>query len=200
MFVLGHTRDVDSWRLLHCLVPVFSCYNPPCRLQNAWSNFMEGSSTPEANEAAISAAVASILGVKGLRFRPHGSSQKAHVVLRRVVEEDDSSDDGRVTRVVRFSLFAHKRIEVKPGKEILLTVATQDGSFKDTAVVFEGDLPGDESDSVEEDITPAVKEEEEEMYYPPLGHAIPPKMRRAWTKRIEEVISVARKLYFSTSF
>ena len=161
---------------------------------------MEGSSTPEANEIPISAAVASILGVKGLRFRPHGSSQKAHVVLRRVVEEDDSSDDGRVTRVVRFSLFAHKRIEVKPGKEILLTVATQDGLFKDTAVVFEGDLSGDESDSVEEDITQAVKEEEEETYYPPLGHAIPPKMRRAWTKRIEEVISVARELYFLTSF
>ncbi|EDR10889.1 uncharacterized protein LACBIDRAFT_293378 [Laccaria bicolor S238N-H82] len=152
---------------------------------------MEGSSTPEANGASISAAIASILGVKGLRFRPHGSSQKAHVVLRRVVEEDDSSDDGSVTRVVRFSLFAHKRIEVKPGKEILLTVATQDGSFKDTAVVFEGDLPGDESDSIEEEVTPAVKEEEEETYYPPLGHAIPPKMRRAWTKRIEEVISVA---------
>lgn len=135
--------------------------------------------------------VASILGIKGpLRFRPHGSSQKAHVVLRRVVISDDSSDDGEVNRIVRFSLFAQKRIEVKPGKEILLTVASPDGRFKDQAIIFEGDLPGPDEASDEENDT-QVAEEEEDVYIPPVG--LPPKMRRAWTKKVEEVSPVVRE-------
>ncbi|KAI0047039.1 hypothetical protein FA95DRAFT_1454733, partial [Auriscalpium vulgare] len=58
---------------------------------------------------------ASVLGIKGhLRFRPHGSSQKAHVVLRRVELNDDSDDEEAQHPIVYFSLFARKRIEVKP--------------------------------------------------------------------------------------
>ncbi|EGN96271.1 hypothetical protein SERLA73DRAFT_185930, partial [Serpula lacrymans var. lacrymans S7.3] len=59
--------------------------------------------------------VSSILGIKGsLRFRRHGSSQKAHVVLRRVEISEDSSDDENRKPTVYYSLFAQKRIEVKP--------------------------------------------------------------------------------------
>ncbi|KII89310.1 hypothetical protein PLICRDRAFT_79588, partial [Plicaturopsis crispa FD-325 SS-3] len=59
--------------------------------------------------------LASILGLKGaLRLRPHGSSQKAHVVLRRVEAPEGSDDEEDDKPAVYFSLFAQKRIEVKP--------------------------------------------------------------------------------------
>ncbi|KAI6123217.1 hypothetical protein EDD16DRAFT_1439472, partial [Pisolithus croceorrhizus] len=69
----------------------------------------------ESSTPTIPPTVASILGVKGaLRFRRHGASQKAHVVLRRVdVSEDTNIADGKPS-VAYFSLFAQKRIEVKP--------------------------------------------------------------------------------------
>ncbi|KAJ8589864.1 hypothetical protein M405DRAFT_704408, partial [Rhizopogon salebrosus TDB-379] len=62
-----------------------------------------------------SPTVSSVLGVKGsLRFRRHGASQKAHVVLRRVELQEDSVNDSGKSPVAYFSLFAQKRIEVKP--------------------------------------------------------------------------------------
>ncbi|KAF8126564.1 hypothetical protein EV363DRAFT_1174196, partial [Boletus edulis] len=72
-------------------------------------------STSESSSQLISPSVTSVLGVKGaLRFRRHGASQKAHVVLRRVeIAEDSSYTPGRGP-VAYFSLFAQKRIEVKP--------------------------------------------------------------------------------------
>ncbi|KAF8894760.1 hypothetical protein BD779DRAFT_1502773 [Infundibulicybe gibba] len=130
--------------------------------------------------------VTSMLGVKGpLRFRPHGSSQKPHIILRRVVISDESSDSGEVDNVVRFSFFAQKRIEVKPGKEILLTVASEDGRFKDQPIIFVGDPLASDATSDEEVETQVA--EEEDAYIPPIAQAIPPKMRRAWTKKVEEV-------------
>lgn len=134
--------------------------------------------------------VASILGIKGsLRFRPHGSSQKAHVVLRRVEIADDSSDDEGKS-VVYFSLFAQKRIEVKPGKEILLALPPSAGRFQDQAVIFEGDMRGAEnaSDEEEDALTPAA---EEEPVILPSRDILPPKknMRRTWSKRIPEQVS-----------
>jgi hypothetical protein len=129
--------------------------------------------------------VASILGVKGpLRFRPHGSSQKAHIILRRVELSDDSDEEGNTKSIVYFSLFAQKRIEVKPGKEILLTLS--DGKFKDQAVIFEGDLPGEEVGSDGEDDEEMT---EEEPVILPSRDILPPKMRRTWTKRVSEQVS-----------
>jgi len=124
---------------------------------------------------------ASILGIKGpLRFRAHGSSQKAHVVLRRVDPESDSEGEGEIKGVVQFSLFAYKRIEVKPGKEILLTVA--DGPFKDRAIIFEGDeLEGSSLSDVEEETQVA---EDDETLVPP-EQSLPLKMRKPWAKRHE---------------
>src|SRR5882762_10822908 len=116
-----------------------------------------GDGDSDSDGSSAMPTVTSILGVRGpLRFRPHGSSQKAHMILRRVEFSDDSDDDENAKRIVRFSLFAHKRIEVKPGKEILLTLA--DGKYKDQTLIFEGDLPSDETSSDgEDDSTTVVK-------------------------------------------
>lgn len=147
--------------------------------------------TTESSAQLQTPTVASVLGVKGpLRFRRHGASQKAHVVLRRVeISADASYPPGRGP-VAYFSLFAQKRIEVKPGKEILLSVASEDGSFTDQAVIFEGDLSlladsnSDEEDEVEKQIA-----HDDTFSDPPVPHAhvIPPKMRRTWTKQHEQV-------------
>jgi hypothetical protein len=156
-----------------------------------------GSSDGDANSP--SPTVASILGIKGsLRLRLHGSSQKAHVVLRRVELEDDSSDDGESKPVVYFSLFAQKRIEVKPGKEILVALGSADGRFKDRAVMFEGDLRGtDDSSDDEGTVDKPAKKDPRNV---PVGHAMPPKMRRTWTKQLgdESVVTCRSHLYLST--
>ncbi|TFY77405.1 hypothetical protein EWM64_g6605 [Hericium alpestre] len=134
----------------------------------------------DAGALSMAPTVASVLGIKGhLRFRAHGSSQKAHVVLRRV-ELDDSEDEGEGKPAFYFSLFAQKRIEVKPGKEILLTVA--DGPFKDQAIMFEGDIPGVASGSDEEETQVA----EDEENFAAQEQSMPPKMRKPWVKRTEE--------------
>lgn len=151
---------------------------------------MEGGGASNGDSLSVFASIASVLGVQGpLRFRPHGASQKAHVVLRRVIVSDDSSDNGSGRHVVRFSLYAQKRIEVKPGKEILLTVA--EGVFKDQAIVLEAELtdPGDVADG-----KPAVEvaEEDEAPVLPPV---VPPKMRRAWTRRGEEPNVIIREFF-----
>ncbi|KAF9501141.1 hypothetical protein BDN71DRAFT_1439399 [Pleurotus eryngii] len=119
--------------------------------------------------------LASILGVKGpLRFRPHGSSQKPHVVLRRVQIPDDASEHGESNTIVYFSLFASKRIEVKPGKEILLSV---DGGIENHPILLEGDLVTREEEK-------AVENLEDDLPQP--TEVIPPKMRRGWKVRSDE--------------
>jgi len=140
-------------------------------------------SASDSSGPVSSPTVSSVLGVKGsLRFRRHGASQKAHVVLRRVELPPESVNDTGKGPVAYFSLFAQKRIEVKPGKEILLAVASDDGSFTDQAVIFEGDLLGsDESTQAEEENHPTNVEH---VINVPL---VPPKMRRTWNKAHEQV-------------
>ncbi|KAI0345067.1 hypothetical protein BDW22DRAFT_1370783 [Trametopsis cervina] len=123
--------------------------------------------------------VASILGVKGqLRFHPHGSTQKAHVVLRQVEISTEESDDEADSTTIYFSLFAQKRIEVKPGKEILLAVATPDGRYLDTPVIFAARSTGDDAD-LDDDVSKSAQVESAT----PLPHTLPPKMRKTWSKR-----------------
>ena len=142
---------------------------------------MTDSSSIDNDMVSLAPTAASILGIKGpLRFRPHGSSQKAHVVLRRVDPESDSEGEGETKGVVQFSLFAYKRIEVKPGKEILLTVA--DGPFKDRAIIFEGDELGASSLSDVEEETQVA--EDDDVPVPP-EQSLPLKMRKPWAKRLE---------------
>ncbi|KAF7359195.1 WD40 repeat-like protein [Mycena sanguinolenta] len=159
----------------------------------------DGSSITD-TESMTGVSVASILGIKGgLRIRRHTINQKAHVVLRRAEPSDDSSDDGQENDIVVFRLFAVKPINVKPGKELLLTIASEDDRFKGQGqnVVFEGTLRGAEEDSDHEGTTqveeePQVIEEEEEEIIP--ESVMPPKMRRQWTKRVEEVRPVVFKI------
>ncbi|KAJ7243435.1 hypothetical protein B0H12DRAFT_1131088 [Mycena haematopus] len=148
------------------------------------------------NSESPGASVASILGIKGgLRIRPHTIHQKAHAVLRRVELSEESSDDGRENNIVVFKLFAAKPINLKPGKELLLTVASVDGRFKDQNVIFEGNFGGFDEDSegtTQAEEEPQVIEEEEEEIIPEA--VMPPKMRRQWTKRVEEVSQVVYKV------
>ena len=142
---------------------------------------MTDSSSIDNELVSLAPTAASVLGIKGpLRFRPHGSSQKAHVILRRVDPESDSEGEGETKGAVQFSLFAYKRIEVKPGKEILLTVA--DGPFKDRAIIFEGHESEASSLSDVEEETQV--EEEEDILVPP-EQSLPLKMRKPWAKRLE---------------
>lgn len=148
---------------------------------------MDDTTSIDGESSSLVTSITSILGIKSqtLRFRPHKSTQKPHVILRRV---QVSSSDGCS---VYFSLFAQKRIEVKPGKEILLAIASPDERFKDQAMVLEGDIEAPESENDEEDpgVCPRChgrKEREESA--PPLQVSMPPKMRRAWNRNLEDTV------------
>ena len=120
--------------------------------------------------------VSSVLGIKGqLRFHPHGSTQKAHVVLRQVELSDDSDDEGD-SSMVYFSLFAQKRIEVKPGKEILLAVAAPDGQFLEAPVIFAGKVTGEDDTTQPASVLPARIEPSSK----PRQTVLPPKLRKPW--------------------
>lgn len=120
--------------------------------------------------------VASVLGIKGqLRFHPHGSTQKAHVVLRQVELSEESDEEGD-SSMVYFSLFAQKRIEVKPGKEILLAVATPDGKFLETPVVFAAKVSGD--DELTQTASPPPPRID--TVHKARPSIIPPKLRKPW--------------------
>lgn len=118
--------------------------------------------------------ISSVLGVKNsLRFRAHQSTLKAHAILRRVENSDNSDDEEEPSSYVLYKLVAQKRFTITPGKEILLTV--EDDRFKDRAVLFSG-IPLAPEDSPEEitEIPPLPKK------------SLPPKMRRAWTKKTDD--------------
>ena len=128
--------------------------------------------------------MASVLGITGaLRFRPHGSTQKAHVILRQVDAPEDV-DDKTDHSMAYFSLFAQKRIEVKPGKEILLAVAAPDGRIIDSPVILaakvaNGTAPSEGLNLSLEDRMSIVASTRETL--------VPPRMRKTWSKRFEVV-------------
>lgn len=137
------------------------------------------------------ALVGKLLGIQAssLRFRHHELKQKPHLILRRVEDDsDDSSDDGELKhshRIVRFSLFAMKRIDVKPGKELLLCVATENEAFKDSPLVLEaegGDVGADKGPGA---VSNEVVQQKEVVTTPVAEQVVPPKMRRTWTKKTE---------------
>lgn len=121
---------------------------------------------------------ASLLGLKGhVIIRPHGSQQKPHVILRPLELDDESMTEGETSKdpsMLYFSLFAAKRIECKPGKEIL--VALEDSPFGDRPIVFGGEMLDAEADSDDDDaVEDAVKESTLA-----LEAVMPPKMRKKW--------------------
>ncbi|KAH6919100.1 hypothetical protein BKA70DRAFT_41669 [Coprinopsis sp. MPI-PUGE-AT-0042] len=123
-----------------------------------------------ASDGVLTAAVATLLGFGGqLRFAAHGSTQKAHIIMRRVANDDEEGNTG----VIRFSFFAQKRIEVKQGKEILLAIETDNQKFKDVPLVFEGDEALEPPLDAAEPSCPGL-----------LPFAVPPKLRKGpWAKR-----------------
>jgi hypothetical protein len=166
----------------------------------------------EASDSSTEPTVASILGLSGpIRFRLHGSNQKPHLILRRVVVPDDSDDEATYSRkptTAYYSLFAQKRIEVKPGKEILLAI---EGQFNDKPVLIGGKLPGSETEpsftsvptratdtrqgglqandklkgkKLEGEVTSraSVLVEDEQKAQHGVTLTVPPKMRKAWMR------------------
>ncbi|KAJ7184411.1 hypothetical protein C8R46DRAFT_459884 [Mycena filopes] len=141
----------------------------------------------------LDTSLSSLLGINGpLRVRPHNDTtiQKAHAILRRVESSADPSED---SSVVLFRVFAHKNISLKPGKEVLLTIAV-DGQFKNQVVMLEGSLKGTDEDSDHDGTTqveeePQVIEEEEKIVQP--EPVVPPKMRRQWIRKPKEVSPAA---------
>ena len=140
--------------------------------------------------------VASVLGLSGpIRFRLHGSTQKAHLLLKQFEEKRPLDGTSGTHGVAYYSLFAQKRIEVKPGKEILLAL---EGKFGDRPILICGDI----SSSVHESMrappstttigTVAKKVETAKHSRTaspmPVREAtpnLPPKLRKAWMKSIQ---------------
>ena len=81
------------------------------------------------------------LGVVGpLRVRSYGNVKHAHVVLRKVDEVEYEDNSGRKRKRGVFSLFAHKIINVKAGKELFLYLHPVNGELQERSVALEGDL------------------------------------------------------------
>lgn len=146
---------------------------------------MDDSSVTDVDRNIPNALFTSVLGLKGpLRIAPHGSEHKPHIILKRIDPPSNLESNGDSSRVARFSFFAHKRFEVKPGKEIMFAVASADGSegpFKEIALVLEADLDDTLDTTKEEESNHcSVKKVDANEFGNVLG--LPPKMRKSYTK------------------
>ncbi|TDL28288.1 hypothetical protein BD410DRAFT_834412 [Rickenella mellea] len=129
--------------------------------------------------------LSSTLGVKGsLRVRAYGNVKHAHLVLRKVDEEEYVDENGRKRTKAVFSIFAQKLINVKAGKELYLYLQPANGELHDVPVAIEGDLLGDEDEVVAPE--PTVVHEEKKPDPPASSEqAMPPKMRKLWARKSE---------------
>ena len=159
---------------------------------------MDDSSTVDVDRDIPNALFTSVLGLKGpLRIAPHGSEHKPHIILKRVGPPSNLESNGEASRVARFSFFAHKRFEVKPGKEIMFAVASADGSegpFKEIALVLEADLDATlDTTSEEKDDHSSVKKVDTAG----LGNVqgLPPKMRKSYTKEKTYASYISSKIF-----
>ena len=119
------------------------------------------------------------LGVKGrLRVRPYGNVKHAHVVLRKVKEEEYVDEQGKKQKRAIFSLFAHKLINVKPGKELFLYVHPAGKELQERVVALEADMVM--PDEAEQEQVESMKSEAALVQPEQL---LPPRMRKNWTKR-----------------
>ena len=140
----------------------------------------------DAAEPLTTTSLESALGVKSaLRVRNHGAVKNAHVVLRKVDEEEyEAANGSRRTRAV-FSLFAHKPINVRAGKELFLYLQAADGELVERSVAFEADV---RTEGVE-DVSPCNCTRKGDEETKPMGvataleQALPPKMRKVWGRK-----------------
>ena len=143
---------------------------------------MDDSSATDVDRNTSNALFTSVLGLKGpLRIAPHGSEHKPHIILKRVDPPTNVESNGELNRVARFSFFAHKRFEVKPGKEIMFAVASADGSegpFKEIALVLEADLDATLDTTNEEEGNHSTGKKVDTNGL----QGLPPKMRKSYTK------------------
>ena len=156
---------------------------------------MDDSSAVDVERSIPNALFTSVLGLKGpLRIAPHGSEHKPHIILKRVGPPSNPESNGEASRVARFSFFAHKRFEVKPGKEIMFAVASADGSegpFKEIALVLEADLDATLDTANEE------KDDHSSVKKDGLGdvQGLPPKMRKSYTKEKTYASYISSKIF-----
>jgi hypothetical protein len=160
---------------------------------------MDDSSAVDVDGNIPNVLFTSVLGLKGpLRIAPHGSEHKPHIILKRVDSPGNPESNGGTNRVARFSFFAHKRFEVKPGKEIMFAVAPADGSegpFKEIALVLEADLDAtlDTTNEEQDNHSPVQKIDTNR-----LGNVqgLPPKMRKSYTKEKTYASYISSKILF----
>lgn len=156
-----------------------------------------------AKKQAALLSLEAALGVKGLRVRPYGSVKNAHIVLKKVEEEEYEDDHGRKKTRSVFSLFAHKLINVKAGKELFLYLHPANGELQEQSIAFEGDLIGSNDDELLQ--TEARDSSDGAKTAVVHEQALPPKMRKAWARKASlQCISVAPgacpRPYFHTSY
>ena len=153
---------------------------------------MDDSSAMDVDRNIPNTLFTSVLGLKGpLRIAPHGSEHKPHIILKRVGPPGNLESNGEASRVARFSFFAHKRFEVKPGKEIMFAVASADGSegpFKEIALVLEADLDATlDTTNEENDDHASVKKVD--------MAGLPPKLRKSYTKEKTYASYISSKIF-----
>lgn len=134
-------------------------------------------------------SLSSRLGVKDpLTIRPYGTAKHAHLVLRKVDEESYEDAQGRkVTRAI-FSIFAHKPMNVKAGKELFLYLHPVNGALVEQCIAFEGALPGPEAEETGKQTAPipqSMASPTNITLAPTHEHVVPPKMRKQWARNPE---------------
>jgi hypothetical protein len=159
--------------------------------------------THDGSDLSPEPTVTSVLGLSGpIRFRLHGSTQKAHLLLKQFEEKRPLDGTPGTHGVAYYSLFAQKRIEVKPGKEILLAL---EGKFGDRPILICGDISssGHEpmkappSTTTVEAVATKVEPAKPSRTASPMPvrettSNLPPKLRKAWMKSIQNRQPVER--------
>ncbi|KAH8114093.1 hypothetical protein DFH11DRAFT_1595736 [Phellopilus nigrolimitatus] len=136
-------------------------------------------STARVDQTTAAKSIETSLGVKGqLRVRPYGNVKHAHVILRKVDEEEYEDSQGRTRTRGVFSLFAHKLINVKPGKELFMYLHPVGGDLEEHVVAFEADMP--RADELDMDVGDSAKSEETIVQ---REQALPPKLRKLWARK-----------------
>lgn len=160
---------------------------------------MDPDRTHDDSDLSPEPTVASVLGLSSpLRFRLHGSTQKAHLLLKQSDEKGFLGGTAGTHGVAYYSLFAQKRIEVKPGKEILLAL---EGKFGDRPILICGDIPpsGHEppkaspSTTATEVVVAKVEPTKLSRTASPMPVReatpnLPPKLRKAWMKSMAHAL------------
>ena len=164
---------------------------------------MDPDRTHDDSDISSEPTVTSVLGLSGpIRFRLHGSTQKAHLLLKQSDEKRQLDGISGTHGVVYYSLFAQKRIEVKPGKEILLAL---EGKFGDRPILICGDISPSGHEPMKTSPSTTTLEAVAAKVEPtkpsrtaspmPVREAtpnLPPKLRKAWIKSVQSRQPVER--------